>query len=91
MQPPHDSYDGTDGSYEDAEDFYDEDAEGDGGDDDASALAAIQLLLQDFPEHRRKDAARRIYEILREEYGRAGPYSPDWLESLKKLVEAERR
>lgn len=58
---------------------------------DAVALAAIQLLVQDFPRARQKDAARRIYDLLREEYGRAGPRSPGWMQSLKELVDAEFR
>lgn len=56
---------------------------------DGPALAAIQFLLRDFPRARQKEAARRIYELLREEYGNAGPPPPDWLASLKRLVDAE--
>lgn len=58
---------------------------------DVPALAAIQFLLRDFPRARQKEAARRIYELLREEYGNAGPPTPDWLVSLKQRVDAEFR
>lgn len=57
--------------------------------EEVPALAAIQLLVQDFPPARRKEVARRIYEILRDDYGRADPSVPNWLRKLKKRVDTE--
>lgn len=60
-------------------------------DDDATALAAIRLLVRDIPRGRQKEAARRIYELLRAAYGDAGPPTPEWLPSLRRRVDAEFR
>jgi hypothetical protein len=47
--------------------------------DEATATAAITMLVNGYPQHEREDVRTRLYEVLREAHAAAGREPPDWL------------